>query len=222
MYEELLNFLLARKKRLLSEEEADRLMQLIAQSMEIEDGQGKKEDNTALIKKILDNVDVEGTASEDGESLDDAIEDLFFNDYSDEDYSDDVMDLSESEYGREALSEMKFKRGEFKTRSERDEASDLPKRKIGIKAKRSEREEENGDCGMIGKGVDAEGDIDEDTKIPETKGFKLPGFDAKGEGHGKEFGLPEPCEFEFELGDLKRVDNSGPGVKFFDEDGKEL
>lgn len=229
MYEELLNFLLARKKRLLSEEEADKLMQLIARSMEIEDGQGEKDDNTALIKKILDNVDVDKIIGEDSESMENAIDDLFFNDYSNEDCSDDIIDLCESDCGGESLSERKFQRGVFRARAGSDGASEIPKRKIGIKARKGDTEDLNEEEVRIDEHGEANGDEPNGgTRAPETKCFKLPGFDtdeswqASIEEWGKGFDLPEASEFRFDLGDLKRVDNTGPGVKFFDEDGKEL
>ncbi|AFN83522.1 hypothetical protein EROM_081060 [Encephalitozoon romaleae SJ-2008] len=229
MYEELLNFLLARKKRLLSEEEADKLMQLIAQSMEIEDGQREKEDNTALIKKILDNVDVDKIIEEDSESMEDAIDDLFFNDYSNEDCSDDIIDLCESDYAGESLSERKFQRGVFRTKGGSDVASEAPKRKIGIKTRKSDTEGLNEEDVMIDKhGGAPKDEVNGGMKALETRCFKLPGSDTNGSHLGsneerrKGSDLLESSEFQFDLGDLKRVDNTGPDVKFFDEDGKEL
>ncbi|CAD26411.1 similarity to D-ribose transport binding protein [Encephalitozoon cuniculi GB-M1] len=231
MYEELLNFLLARKKKLLSEEETDRLMQLIAQSMEMGENQEEKKDNTALIKKILDNVDVDQIVEDDTESMENAIDDLLFNEYSDESCSEGMMDLYESDDAGEPLSERKFRRGVFKTRTEPDGSLEIPKRTIGIKASTRrgagaldlDAGDEKSRAHEAGNGSP-----ERSKDALEVREFKLPGFDVKDEGllydkgSKKGFDLPEASEFQFDLGDLKEVNNTGPDVKFFDEDGKEL
>lgn len=112
MYEELLNFLLARKKRLLSEEETDRLMELIAQSMDMEEDYRERTDSTALIRRILDNVDVEEIV-ESSDGMRNAIDDLFFEeDYGSESMESDMVALY-CEEPAEPLSRQKFVRGLF-------------------------------------------------------------------------------------------------------------
>ncbi|ADM12038.1 uncharacterized protein Eint_081060 [Encephalitozoon intestinalis ATCC 50506] len=231
MYEELLNFLLARKKRLLSEEEADRLMELITQSMEAREGREGKEDNTALIRKILENVDMDQAYETDTESMENAMEDLLFDGYSSEIYSNDTIDLSESDNDTEPLSERKFQRGEFRAGVKASENEEEPKRRIGLKDKAKEGEWKDlsgGKDNDLQPPKDSTGVLSEDGEGPKRREFKLPGFSKEKKERsfemrdGGDFNLPGSVEFEFDLGELKKVNNTGPNVKFFDEDGEEI
>lgn len=249
MYEDLLNFLLAKKKRLLSEEEADKLMELIAQSMDMEDEYREKTDNTALIKKILDNVDVEDMiSSEESSEMRNVIDDLFFEDYSSGSTECDMAALYGSDDMAEPLSRRKFKRGNFgggtgveaskgrcgkktigiKEDNRRAKAKDVLGSEGGRKRVRSV-ENDSAALDVRGEDVGTQDVGEEDGQGTEvSKEFQLPGF-AKTEGGGKdtedrEIPSSGGCgdEFQFELGDLKDVKCTGPDFKFFDENGDEL
>lgn len=232
MYEELLNFLLARKKRLLSSEETDRLMELIAQSMEMDEGCREQGDNAELIRKILDNVEVEEIGSEESESVGNAIGELFFEEDSDGSVSHSSDGMCESDDRSEPLSERKFRRGVFGGRGDGKQA--VPKKRmVGIKdaggsglpkdaedmleARDSKADEQR-------LGDDGNGDISGKAREGFEKRFKLPGLGGERKAGAVEGGCSEECEeeFRFEIGDLKRVSGTGPDVKFFDEDGQEL
>ncbi|KAM0671278.1 hypothetical protein CWI42_091040 [Ordospora colligata] len=210
MYEELLNFLLAKKKRLLSEEETDRLMELIAKSMGLDENFREQTDSKALIKKILDNVDVEEVDTSESDSVREAVDDLFF----DGDSSDMMQALSDSEEGRDMmLSEKKFKRGEFKGCQGDGVINSEKKKMVGI----IQKSEVDGNDEMAAK--EAMEEVDE-----MKREFKLPGFEVNKEKQTKDIdaSIDDQEEFWFDIGNLKKVRKFGSDVKFFDEEGKEL
>ncbi len=215
MYEELLNFLLARKKRLLSEEETDRLMDLIAKSMGFDEDFRERTDSKALIKKILDNVDVEevDADADESDSVREAVDDLFFDDAS-SDSSGMMYAPSDSGDGKDVmLSEKKFKRGEFKGTRGEGVGSIEKKKIVGIK----QRNEANDKEKMVSEeAIEDAGDV--------KREFKLPGFEVGKEAHEKSIdaSMNSRDDFWFDIGDLKKVGKAGPDVKFFDEEGKEL
>jgi hypothetical protein len=208
MYEELLNFLLARKKRLLSEEEADRLIELIARSMDLCDEYVEKTDNTALIKKILDNVDVEEIINEESDSTREAIDDLFYGNYSDESLDSDLAVLCGADESMEPLARRKFKRGEFgeKRAGTKEMGSE---RNIEIKPTVEEGGKEANPTEPVSEEPNSSDNPQSDAVTSSNHKFRLPM-------------TPEKEEFRFELGDLRDVKSAGPDFKFYDKDGGEL
>jgi hypothetical protein len=233
MYEELLNFLLARKKRLLSEEEADKLIELIARSMDLCEEYVEKTDNTALIKKILDNVDVEEIVNEESDSTREAIDDLFYEDYSSISLEDDLAALYGADDTTEPLSRRKFKRGEFGERKAGvEERPSKPMIGVGPYGK------PKGSGGTARKAnptefvSEASSSSNEDELQSSLRAFRGNGASgsnlelSRQDGPGT-FRLPEAPteeddEFKFEAGELKEVRSFGPDFKFYDEDGEEL
>lgn len=242
MYEELLNFLLARKKNLLSEEEADRLMELIAQSMDIEADYMERTDNTVLIKKILDNVDVKEMIDEESD-MRDAIDDLLFDECSSDDIDCDMIALYGGEDNIEPLSRRKFRRGV--AFSGKGVSTEQGKKTIGIKddninKKKYMSEGSSSKKIKVDEAVrpaDTEVLLDSDAPDKDfsenndtAREFKLPGLDRScgtslPTKSVVEFRLPttdQDGEFSFDLGELKDVKTTGSDFRFFDEDGKEL
>lgn len=243
MYENIINFLLGRKRKNLSKEETDDLIKLIAQSIGLEEEYKEKTDDKSFIKRILDEVDIEDNTGE--EEFGGALEDVFDFDEDSFDYSEDVEDFSENYDDVQPLSKRKINRKnvfknnkkikENKPTNEEmgqvEKPKDDPikeedmKQEVNVKENskhddKKEFHEEKKEFTDDREKLNISSDGKEEVK---TFKFQLPSGDTP------KFNLPssfktniEDEEFKFEIGNLSSVKHTGPTFKFFDEEGKEI
>lgn len=235
MYENIINFLLGRKRKNLSKEETDDLIKLIAQSIGLEEEYKEKTDDKSFIKRILDEVDIEDNTGE--EEFGGALEDVFDFDDDSFDYSDDVEDFSDNYYDVQPLSKRKINRKNVFKKVKKNTEDSQKEDKL--------KDETQKDDSIVEKVIkdDSKQEDKSENKIEEKENSEINDLctstDNKEESKSFSFKLPtsniqtfnlpssnktdiEDGEFKFEIGDLKSVNNTGPSFKFFDEEGKEI